>query len=201
MCRHGSTSRCMSGSLLLSRQGGCMAALTVILLSAAAALLPSPPCSDAARVYMRHHKSTRLAPQSPPLQVAFASSLPACSRSAAAAAAGAGGASNFLWVLTAVAGGAEKVTDDLREAGLIPKSVSRCVLFGGSSSVGCFGCRGWCCMCMAAPCAVPVLQCGAWCTMVCQYVSMYPAAVLALTDNLSAAAAAHPRAACCVPHV
>jgi hypothetical protein len=73
---------------------------------------------------MRHHKSNRLGPQSPPVQVSFASSLPACSRAAAAAAAA---PSVYLWVLRSVAGDAEKVTDDLREAGLIPKSVSRYV--------------------------------------------------------------------------
>jgi hypothetical protein len=73
---------------------------------------------------MRHHKSNRLGPQSPPVHVSFASSLPACSRAAAAAASA---PSVHLWVLRAVAGDAEKVTDDLREAGLIPKSVSRYV--------------------------------------------------------------------------
>lgn len=80
---------------------------------------------------MRHHKANRLSPQALPMQVSFASSLPACSRSAAAAASA---PSVYLWVLRAVAGDAEKVTDDLREAGLIPKSVSRWVLFRHSAT-------------------------------------------------------------------
>jgi hypothetical protein len=78
---------------------------------------------------MRHHKSTRLGPQSPPVQVFFASSMPSCSRSAAAAP-----PSVYVWALRSVAGDAEKVTEDLREAGLVPKSVSRCEGQPGHSS-------------------------------------------------------------------
>jgi len=82
---------------------------------------------DAARAYMRHHKANRFGPQQPPVQVFFADGMP--SRTATAAAAGGGSAAGspslFLWALRAVAGDAEKVTDDLREAGLVPKSVSR----------------------------------------------------------------------------
>ena len=81
---------------------------------------------------MRHHKANRLGgPQSPPVQVFFPSSMPACSRSAAAPS-----ASVFVWALRSIAGDAEKVTDDLREAGLIPKSVSRCVCFGSCGGQG-----------------------------------------------------------------
>ena len=79
-------------------------------------------CRDAARAYQRHHGVSRFAPQQPPVQLAFADRLPSCSRSPAAAA---GAPSVHLWVLQAAAGGPEKVTDDLREAGLIPKGVHR----------------------------------------------------------------------------
>lgn len=103
-----------------------------VVLTCCALFCVGFPPRDAARAYMRHHKANRFGPQQPPVQVFFADGMPSCSRTANAAAAGggsaAGGPSLFLWVLRAVAGDAEKVTDDLREAGLVPKSVSRWVV-------------------------------------------------------------------------